>query len=229
MRNFLWALYKGSPAVKRSAWKLYQWSIRLQSRHNSPYITHVPILAALSSLVEPRRITEFGAGDYSTGLFLNRSVFPHLESLISLENDAAWYERIRENFGADGRLDLREIEGNLSNVVSGELLVADLVFIDDSDHAIRQLTIAAVGKAAPSGLPVVVHDAEYVRTRMAIRRAFDHYFVFNAFHPQTALAWNGDLQFKHRLPGIARRISDASSRISPWDGETWRALSVNLP
>ena len=223
MRQVLWRIYQGSPALKRSAWQLYQWSIGLQPRHEKAYATHIPILAALSVVAGPKRITEFGAGDYSTALFLDRSVFPKLETLVSLENDAAWYERVREKMGADSRLDLRNIQGELCHVVTQQLLTTDIVFVDDSAFHVRNRTIAAVGKLAPAGVPVVVHDAEYVRTRMVIRHAFDHYFVFRAFHPQTAVAWNGELRFGSELRDIARRIAENAPRISPSNGEEWRA------
>jgi hypothetical protein len=227
MRRFLWRVYQSQPLLKRSAWRIYQWLISLQPRHETDYATHIPILAAVSALANPKSITEFGAGDYSTAMFLNRSVFPDLNSLVSLENDETWYARMREMLGGDNRLDLRQIRGDLSHAVTEQLLAADLIFIDDSMAAIRKQTILAVGDKAPDGVPVVIHDAEYLWTRMAIRRAFDHYFVFKAFQPQTALAWNGHLRFKNELSRISRRIAINASTIPPSNGEQWiKMLSI---
>jgi hypothetical protein len=178
-------------------------------------------------LANPRHVTEFGSGEYSTALFLNREVFPKVTSLVSLENDATWYARMQSQSSGDSRLELRQISGDLSESVNEQLLATDLIFIDDSGHEIRKHTIRAVGKKAPDGVPVVIHDAEYPWTRMAIRRAFDHCYVFSGFQPQTALAWNGNLRFSDQLLQISRRITIDASTIPPSNGEQWiRALSL---
>lgn len=222
MRQALWRVYQSQPALKRPAWRIYERLIGLKPRHETDYATHIPVLAAVSVLANPKNITEFGAGGYSTPLFLNRSVFPNLNSIVSLENDETWYARMRGMLGGDQRLDLRYIQGDLSLAVTQQLLTTDLVFIDDSASAIRKHTILAVGEKAPAGVPVVIHDADYPWTRLAIRRAFDHCFVFKAFQPQTAIAWNVDLRFRHELRHLSRGITLGASAIPPSDGVQWR-------
>jgi hypothetical protein len=227
MRQFLWRAYRSQPKLKRFVWQTYEWLIRLKPRHQTDYATHIPILAAISLLANPKNITEFGSGEYSTSLFLNRSVFPNAGRVVSLENDVTWFARMRSKLEEDKRLDLRLIDGDLSHAVTEQLLAADLVFIDDSSAEIRKNTITAGARQCPEGVPVVIHDAEYIWTRMAIRH-FDHYFVFNAFQPQTAVAWNGNLRFKDDLPRLSRAARHALE-IPPTNGEQWRiALASSL-
>ncbi len=66
---------------------------------------HEVELAQLLDIVlplRPRRVLEWGSGG-STAMFLSR--VPSIELLVSIENDAAWYERVREAID-DPRLQL---------------------------------------------------------------------------------------------------------------------------
>jgi hypothetical protein len=57
--------------------------------------SHRPALIALARFFPIRSVIEFGAGVYSTRLFLDRAHFPLLESLISFENEKSWVEKVR--------------------------------------------------------------------------------------------------------------------------------------
>src|ERR1051326_6007095 len=67
------------------------------------YATHIPMLIGLARLREMRSVFEFGCGKYSTLTFLNRSAFPHLERLCSIENDESWAATIQNAAQADQR------------------------------------------------------------------------------------------------------------------------------
>ena len=58
------------------------------------YGSHQPALRALAKFEKIRSVIEFGAGIYSTHLFLDRDAFPHLKSLVSLEHNRKWVEKV---------------------------------------------------------------------------------------------------------------------------------------
>src|SRR5215212_3358405 len=65
-------------------------------RARNDYATHVPILIGLARLREIKTVLEFGCGHYSTLTFLNRSAFPDLEKLQSIENDDTWAATVQK-------------------------------------------------------------------------------------------------------------------------------------
>src|SRR5215211_1810321 len=82
------------------------------------YATHIPILIGLARLREIRNVLEFGCGNYSTLTFLNRSAFPHLERLHSVENDDVWAATIQDTAHNDNRWTLRLVNAEMSEAVS---------------------------------------------------------------------------------------------------------------
>ena len=135
---------------------------RIAPRAENPFATHIPILLALPRLTRIRRVVEFGAGHFSTGIFLNREAYPDLESLVSLENDREWYEQLLSQVEGDARIDFRLTDGAISDAVETvETQTADLVFIDDSTCAVdRSATIRAVLATAERKPLIVIHDFE---------------------------------------------------------------------
>jgi hypothetical protein len=89
---------------------------------------------------------ELGAGLHSTPAFLDRTVFPDLDEVVSLETDEGWARRVQDKVGDDPRLKLRVITTEMSEAIPGiDLHGVDLVLIDDSDRSEqRARTIAAV-------------------------------------------------------------------------------------
>lgn len=65
-------------------------------RAANAHATHVPVLVGLARLLNVERVIEYGCGEYSTLTFFNRSAFPRLSKLLSLENDAEWFARMAE-------------------------------------------------------------------------------------------------------------------------------------
>lgn len=161
------------------------------------YATHVPILIGLARLREIRSVLEFGCGYYSTLTFLNRSAFPHLERLHSIENDVSWAETINEVAKNDARWTLRLVTTDIADSVRDlELESFDLIFIDDSKTSEqRASTIRAVGEKRLRHPWIVVHDFEVDEYRRAAA-AFKHRHRFRAYNPETGLVCNQPNQLK---------------------------------
>ena len=83
------------------------------------YASHLPVLTALINTDKPKRVLEFGAGLYSTPLFLEKC-----EYVVSVEKNADWFQRIA-------------IEYPNANLVTEPPSIAgfDLIFIDDGQDS----------------------------------------------------------------------------------------------
>ena len=167
------------------------------------YATHVPVLIGLASIREIKTVLEFGCGHYSTLTFLNRSAFPDLEKLQSVENDASWAETIKEVALHDERWHLKLVNGEIAESVSLlDLEAFDLILIDDSKNsAQRKATIRAVASRWPQRPWIVIHDYEVEDYRKAAT-GFKYRYTFRAYNPQTGLVANraiGDVKPLCRL------------------------------
>ncbi len=153
------------------------------------YATHIPILIGLARLREIRSVLEFGCGHYSTLTFLNRSAFPHLQQLHSIENDNAWAATIQEAAKHDDRWTLRLINGEISDSVP-DIESFDLILIDDSKtSAQRAATIRAIAAKQPQRPWIVIHDFEVDEYRDAAS-AFKYRHRFRAYNPETGVVGN---------------------------------------
>lgn len=135
---------------------------------SDPYSTHLPVLREVLTAERPKRILEFGGGDYSTPLLLE-----HAEELVVVETDPKWRRRLAETYPQAQVVPRRPSPARF-----------DLVFIDDGENAAhREETIHFVlTRRHPL---TVIHDAEtYLGT---INRLSVHYEVFNHTHPATAI------------------------------------------
>jgi hypothetical protein len=203
---------------------VYYRAIRLKERSDDAYSTHLPILCAMGANILPKRVVEYGSGLISTSAFLNRSVFPGLESLLSFENDSSWYAAVVGSVGYDGRLELRLAEGAMKSTVAPcDLAGCGLVFVDDSNDIGRAETITAIAACRPRGIPIVIHDIEQWRLFQAARR-FDHRFRFDALSPQTGVVWNGHWDLAELLPRMNQRIQRHSEKISARNAEEWASI-----
>lgn len=166
-------------------------------RARNDYATHVPILIGLAQIRKIRNVLEFGCGYYSTFTFLNRSAFPDLERLQSVENDAAWAETIRETANDDDRWTLKLVNGEIANAVSSlELESFDLILIDDSKNSEqRSATIRSVAKKQPQHPWIVIHDFEIEEYRKAAG-PFKKRHAFTAYNPETGLVCNESIDIK---------------------------------
>ncbi|HEX7774558.1 MAG TPA: class I SAM-dependent methyltransferase, partial [Pyrinomonadaceae bacterium] len=182
------------------------------------YATHVPILIGLSRLRQIRRVLEFGCGHYSTLTFLNRSAFPHLERLHSVENDDAWAATIQEAAKDDHRWTLRLVNGEISESISGlDLESFDLILIDDSKTSTqRAATIRAIAAKQPQHPWIVIHDFEIAEYRDAAS-AFKHRHRFRAYNPETGIVGNQTHDWKI----IDRVIKSNAKLLEPDAITTW--------
>lgn len=123
-----------------------------------PYSTHVPILKELAKTHTIRSVVEFGCGNYSTKLFLDREFFPHVEEVLSLESDAEWARNL-EGIVGDGRLTMKvDSEENLLGVLDSLAPKRfDLALVDGASWEYRKPSFLVACKHADI---IVVHDTE---------------------------------------------------------------------
>lgn len=167
------------------------------------------------------RVLELGCGNYSTRTFLNRSVFPHLKELQSIDNDAAWGEKIREAVKHDNRCRVNIVTGPMSDVVSTlDLETFDLIFADDSTTADqRAATITALSALHPQNPWTVIHDYEvddYQRASSTFKRRF----AFKAYNPETGLVSNNGVPLPE-FKALDKRLKANSPRLDPDDVSAW--------
>jgi len=191
------------------------------------YATHLPVLIGLARLLSFRHILEFGAGMFSTPAFLDRSIFPSVESVDTFETEGEWAERVRSLFGEDKRLRLHRVEGTMAAAVDQVRVLPDtLIFVDDSDNAeARSATIARVALMELGDSIVVIHDFEVSAYRRAAS-GFKHQFRFRSVNPNVGVLWNRHALDRHRLAGLSKVIRKGRDRIAPSDRNGWNALML---
>lgn len=192
----------------------------LPPRAENAYATHLPVLIGLAAIRPLRRVLEFGCGHYSTTTFLQRSVFPDLEELQSVENAQAWAEAMLEATGDDARSTVTVVSGAMSAAVRKfDLEAFDLILVDDSTNAAdRAATIRALSSLHPSNPWLVIHDYEVEEYRSA-SSAFKQRFAFKAYNPHTGLISNSG--FTRAVKILDQRIKENSSALGPDDAEGW--------
>ena len=154
--------------------------------------SHIPVFKALAPVFKPRRVLELGSGLCSTPMFLDREIFPDLETLVSIENDPVWRLSVGQACGDDDRLTLVLIDEPVATFASKMLIDSfSLVFFDDSrSGAERCETIRAVGPQMPHNAVAVIHDYEEKQYQDA-SMVFDNQFIFDWLNPATGVCWNG--------------------------------------
>lgn len=145
----------------------------------SRYASHLDVLESICLQSPPKRVLEFGAGDYSTAFFLG---LEGLAKLVSVEVSPRWRARLEERYDGHPRFELRAS-------APAKLTGYDLIFIDDGqDRAERSQTIDLV-LGAPHSEPVVLHDAEEYED--VIQRWTERYEIYGAEAPRTAVIRGG--------------------------------------
>ena len=178
-------------------------------RARNDYATHVPILVGLARMREVKRVLEFGCGYYSTLTFLNRTAFPHLERLHTVENDLSWSETINEVAKVDERWTLQLVKGEIAECVAKlDLESFDLILIDDSKTSTqRAATIRAVARKQAQRPWIVIHDFEVDEYRKAAS-GFKRRHRFRAYNPETGVVANQVYDWK-----IIDRVIKAKARL----------------
>lgn len=139
------------------------------------YGSHVPALCSVARALPVRTVLEYGSGRYSTGIFLDRKRFPHVEKVVSLESDANWWSECLKRH-SDNRLTmflrpLHEFQhGPYPGVEHPDLVMIDCdtgIADEPVDFSVRA-DLLHKHASQPAGV-VVVHDVNFA----AIRPAFD--------------------------------------------------------
>lgn len=188
-------------------------------RARNDYATHVPILIGLARLREIRSVLEFGCGYYSTLTFLNRSIFPQLERLQSVENDSSWGEILQDVAGKDDRWVLNLIQNEIANAVPNlDLEAFDLILIDDSTTSTqRAATIRAVANRQPQHPWIAIHDFEVEEYQRAAR-SFPKRYIFKSYNPQTGLICT---KTDPRARSLNKILKEKSKSLEPDDIPGW--------
>jgi len=187
-------------------------------RAENDYATHVPILIGLARMREIRNVLEFGCGNYSTLTFLNRTAFPHLAELHSIENDSEWSDTMREAARNDARWTLQVVDGEVADSVTNlDLERFDLILIDDSKTAAeRAATISAVARKQPQRPWIAIHDyeiGEYQQAATGFRRRYK----FRVYTPKTGLVANRTIN----TSALNRLLKRGAPTLAPDDVAAW--------
>ena len=200
--------------------------LRIAPRAENDYSTHIPILIALANNFKIRRVLELGSGEFSTGVFLNRSVFRDLTRLDSFETDQMWLDRTAQSAGKDERYHPCLVDEMAAALRGIDVDPFDLILVDDSTSAAeRAETIKQLSRQRPKNVLVVIHDFEVNEYREAAA-AFEHRQIFRAFTPQTGIVWNKNSASLKIFKKLESQIRQFSKALQPDDVGGWiRALS----
>jgi hypothetical protein len=204
---------------------IYNRCIHLSQMADEPYATHIPILIAVTSIVCPENVVEFGAGVFSTLSFARRDLYPSIRRVVSYENDREWYLKLKDQIEAGSGLELHYADGPMHLAAqSADLSKAAMIFIDDSSVAdIRSLTVDRVAARCNEGCVVVLHDSNLLPLRRATRN-FQHRIHVDALNPQTSILWNGRPEWLPLFREANRKIGAKKAQIAATDMVAWKSL-----
>ena len=197
---------------------------RLPPRSASDYATHVPILVGVGCSLRIAKVLEFGAGFYSTLTFLNRSAFPDITSVYSIESDSEWISRVYAAAKDDPRLRIRRVPEPIESILAElDLAEYDLVLVDSSTEAPRRAALIRQLARRPSPCLVVIHDFEIDLYKQAAK-GFLKFVDYSAFNPCTGILWHAKRDGEKRLKDIRRIISRHAKALAPDDIESWTTV-----
>lgn len=136
------------------------------------YSTHKLVLMGLSSWLNfcgrpVKKVLELGCGPSSTPLFLNRQVFPSLESLVSMETNPDWAHTISMLFGGDDRLNLCVHESEDALLQDSKLFAPyDIALVDGATNEGR---VIALPTCLDMARFVVLHDVQEPELLKAVK------------------------------------------------------------
>jgi len=191
-------------------------------RARNDYATHIPVLIGLARLRAITSVLEFGAGHYSTKIFLNRRAFPDLKVLDSYETDQNWRLVMSDVTNSDSRASLHFVDGSMATAFEAiDLENYDLIFVDDSESAAERVkTIKALCARRPQSSLVVIHDYE-VPEYIKGAQVFRYRFSFRAFNPETGVVWERGSRIRETFKQIDRVIKRHAQQLEPDDVDGW--------
>lgn len=159
--------------------------MRTRQPYPKDYATHMPIIIGLSRLYKPKTILEFGAGRFSTPLFLDRRAFPAVEKVVSCESSQDWVNIVTNetnlNQISEGRHEWR-VNNDEAPTDDWDLVFADSGTIEHK--------VALIHKCIPRTKFTMIHDSE-VPDYQFFTTEFN-YVDFQAFEPCTAVVWKNN-------------------------------------
>lgn len=147
---------------------------------SNPFGTHINLLRALGPGI--KTVLELGAGEFSTSLFLDRTYYPDLVELLTVEQDRNWVV-VNDDLRHKIAIVAEPIEPFLELI---DLKHVDLIFVDNSTSGERRRdTLRWVAAHAMNSL-VVAHDFD---AYMDAASDFRGVFIDDRQRPWTALLW----------------------------------------
>lgn len=191
-------------------------------RATNDYATHLPILVGLARSVTVRSVLELGCGHYSTLTFLNRDVFPDLQSLDSYETDPVWAATIKASIDTDSRSTLNLVDGLIADsLAQTDLEAYDLILVDDSENADeRTKTIRTLVDRRPRRPIVVLHDFE-VPAYANVAKSFRYGYSFRVFNPETGVVWESAPRNRKTFKQIESVLRQHARKLQPDDVPGW--------
>jgi hypothetical protein len=207
--------------------KIYRRILGRKLKNFNPFGSHIPILIGLGTCFKPKRVLELGAGLNSTPIFLNKNCFPYLDQFVSIENDFAWFDKLKTDLKEIDSSHLQYYPGNISEYVKeNEQLFFDLILIDDSyETHDRVATIRSVFKSKISdNAVIVIHDFETSEYQEAVKD-FPHTFAFVCYLPNVGIVWKDEhLINKGMLQFINDAIEKNKWKYSIYDIMRWKEI-----
>ena len=179
------------------------------------YATLIPVLVGVSKIFNPRHVLEYGAGYYSTPLFLNREVFPKLVTLDSCETSRDWIEHVQNipTVGGDERLTWwYDYSANPDDRYS-------LVLVDSESEQGKIDLIKRCGLARKG--VVVIHDTDHGPYYDAVRDTFRNFITFDAQNPYTTVASDWDKSYVEDALAIVYDTIYLNAAVDPTDVNAW--------
>jgi len=171
--------------------------------------SHLKTLHKLGAGVES--VMEFGGGMFSTPAFLDRSVFPDLKILTTIETETSWAKKLPH----DDRLTVSVWDLDKMVSVASKMDVPDLVFIDCATEYYKgrptfKTRCDLIRHYMNTTATVVVHDADEPLIMEAIKSATYDSVVFNGPNPLTAVLFNAAKDADHSFsPQRSRQLQPA--------------------
>lgn len=142
--------------------------------------SHVPVLTLIPRYYKVKRVLEIGSGELSTPLFLDKTIYPDLEDLRSVEDDPEWRNKVSTMYGTDNRLVMLP-------TVPVSLYGFDLIFLDGPQNEDRRAkTVRYIMKDLLPAL-IVIHDIENKKYKKEVNKEYKKYEFNFIKSPRTAL------------------------------------------
>ena len=208
---FKYLLHRFHPLIKRS---------------DLPYATHIPIIVGISTIWRVRKVLELGGGNFSTYTFMDRTIFPEIEELITIEDNPEWGKYLESSLNKDNRFKLVYDIGNFAVSISElDLSKFDLIFIDNSTSSdTRSETIKIISEKNIGDAVLVIHDFEQKKYQIASNN-LPYRYMFDALNPATGLIWANYNKVDYgNLKKINKIISNSNNKVDLINMVDWKNL-----